>query len=156
MRRNGFTLIEIVITVAIVSLLASAVLPMVELSVRRNNEEQLRDALRHVRTALDAYKVAADQGRIEMEVGASGYPPTLNLLVAGVVDVSDPDLPMIYFLRRMPRDPFHPDVSVEAAETWGLRSYESSMDDPQPGDDVFDLYSLSRREGLNGIAYREW
>jgi general secretion pathway protein G len=156
MRRNGFTLIEIVITVAIVSLLASAVLPMVELSVRRNREEQLRDALRHVRTALDAYKVAADQGRIEMEVGASGYPPTLNLLVAGVVDVSDPDLPMIYFLRRMPRDPFHPDVSVEAAETWGLRSYESSMDDPQPGDDVFDLYSLSRREGLNGIAYREW
>jgi len=156
MRRNGFTLIEVVITVAIVSLLASAIFPLAELAVKRNKEEQLRDALRQVRLALDDYKLAADQGRIEMEVGASGYPPTLDALVDGVADVSDPNLKMMYFLRRIPRDPFYPDPTAAPSETWGLRSYESSADDPQAGDDVFDVYSLSRREGLNGIAYQEW
>ena len=156
MRRNGFTLIEVVITVAIVSLLATAIFPLAELAVQRNREEQLRDALRQVRTAIDAYKEAADQGQVELEVGASGFPPTLDVLVDGVVDVSDPNLSLMYFLRRIPRDPLYPDQSVAPAATWGLRSYESSADDPQPGEDVFDIYSLSRREGLNGIAYREW
>jgi general secretion pathway protein G len=156
MRRNGFTLIEVVITVAIVSLLATAVFPLAELAVQRRKEEQLRDALRQVRSAIDRYKEAADEGRVELELGASGYPPTLDILVEGVKDVSDPELKLMYFLRRVPRDPFYPDPSTRPAETWGLRSYESSAIDPQPGEDVFDIYSLSAREGLNGIAYREW
>ena len=156
MRSRGFTLIEVVITVAIVGLLATAVFPLAELTVQRNKEEQLRDGLRKIRTAIDAYKEAAEEGRIEMEVGESGYPPTLSVLVDGVTDVSDPNLPTIYFLRRIPRDPFHPDTSAEPADTWGLRSYESSADDPQPGDDVYDIYSFSNRDGLNGVPYREW
>lgn len=156
MQRNGFTLIEVVITVAIVSLLASAIFPLAELAVQRNREEQLRDSLRVLRTAIDEYHFAAEQGRIELELGASGYPPSLESLVDGVPDVSNIDLQMMYFLRRIPRDPLYPDTSVEPQETWGLRSYESSADDPQPGDDVFDIYSLSRREGLNGIAYSDW
>lgn len=156
MRRNGFTLIEIVITVAIVGLLATALFPLAELAVRRGKEEQLRDALRQVRTAIDAYKLAADQGRVELELGASGYPLTLESLVDGIPDIRDPDMKPMYFLRRIPRDPFYPDTSGDPASTWGLRSYESSAADPQPGDDVFDIYSFSRREGLNGISYREW
>jgi general secretion pathway protein G len=156
MRSRGFTLIEVVITVAIVGLLATAIFPLAELAVQRNREEQLRVALWDIRSAIDEYKAAADQGKIEMEVGQSGYPPTLNALVDGTQNISDPNLSMLYFLRRMPRDPFYPDPSTPAAETWGLRSYQSSPDDPQPGEDVFDVYSLSTRAGLNGIAYREW
>jgi general secretion pathway protein G len=156
MRRNGFTLIEVVITVAIVSLLATAIFPLAELAVQRNREEQLRDSLRVLRTAIDEYKFAAEQGRIELELGASGYPTSLESLVDGVPDASNVDQRLMYFLRRIPRDPLYPDKSVDPQETWGLRSYESSRDDPQPGDDVFDIYSLSRREGLNGIAYSNW
>jgi len=155
-RRNGFTLIEIVITVAIVGLLATALFPLAELAVRRGKEEQLRDALREIRTAIDAYKFAADQGHVEMELGASGYPPTLETLVDGVPDIRDPDLKLMYFLRRVPRDPFYADQAAPAVTSWGLRSYESSAEDPQPGEDVFDVYSFSRREGLNGIPYRDW
>jgi general secretion pathway protein G len=156
MRTRGFTLIEIVITVAIVSLLATAIFPLAELAVQRGKEERLRDSLRDIRTAIDTYKLAADQGRIEMELGESGYPPSLDSLVDGVTDISDPNLTMIYFLRRIPRDPFYPDPSVASAAAWGFRSYESSAEEPEPGDDVFDVYSLSGREGLNGITYNEW
>jgi general secretion pathway protein G len=156
MRTRGFTLIEVVITVAIVGLLATAIFPMAELAVQRNREEQLRVALRDIRSAIDAYKIAADQGKVELEVGESGYPPTVEVLAEGTPDVRDPNLRMMYFLRRIPRDPFYPDSTTPAAATWGLRSYESPPDDPQPGDDVFDVYSLSPRTGLNGIPYREW
>jgi general secretion pathway protein G len=156
MRSRGFTLIEVVITLAIVGLMATAVFPLAELSVQRNKEAQLADNLRKIRTALDAYKQAADNGQIEMEVGQSGYPPDLATLVSGVTDVSDPNLPTIYFLRRLPRDPFYPDPTADPADTWGLRSYESPPDDPQAGDDVFDVFSQSERIGLNGVPYRDW
>jgi general secretion pathway protein G len=157
MRSRGFTLIELVITVAIISLLATAVIPSAQLMYQRQRESQLRDALRTVRTAIDAYKKASDSGRIKKEADKSGYPPDLQTLVDGVEDASSPKEGVkIYFLRRVPRDPFWPDATSPPAETWGLRSYASSAEDPQQGDDVFDVYSKSSRVGLNGVPYREW
>jgi general secretion pathway protein G len=157
MRLQGFTLIELVVTVAIVALLATAVLPSAQLMYQRQRESELRDALRTIRTALDEYHRASDEGRIKKEADKSGYPPDLQTLVDGVDDASSPKEGLkIYFLRRMPRDPFWPDAAAPAAETWGLRSYASSADDPQPGDDVFDVYSRSTRTGLNGIPYHDW
>ncbi len=153
---QGFTLIEMVITVAIVGLLATSVFPLAELGVRRAKEQDLRLALRNIRDGLDDYKEAADAGRIEMKLGDSGYPPTLDDLVTGVVDVKSPEGDKIYFLRNLPRDPFHPDKSAPAATTWALRSYASGPQDPQPGEDVFDIHSTSLREGLNGVPYRHW
>jgi general secretion pathway protein G len=154
--QRGFTLIEIVITVAIVGLIASAVLPLAELGVKRGKEQELRTALREIRTAIDAYKAAADKGNIEIDVDQSGYPPTLDMLVDGVKDARSPDERMIYFMRRVPRDPFYPDPSAAAPDTWGLRSYASDPDRPEPGDDVYDVYSLASGTGLNGVPYRDW
>ena len=156
MRSRGFTLIELVITLAIVGLLATAAMPLAQLVSKREKEAELRTALRDIRGALDAYKAAAQAGHIKLELGASGYPPDLKSLYAGVEDASNPKHVNIYFLRRIPRDPFFPDTTAAAEETWGLRSYQSPPTDPQPGDDVYDVYSLSNVKGLNGVAYRDW
>jgi len=88
---RGFTLIELVVTVALVGLLAAMVVPTVELTVKRTKEAELRLALRDVRRAIDAYKQAADEGRVAVKVGESGYPPTLSTLVQGVVDERSAD-----------------------------------------------------------------
>ena len=123
----------------------------------RDKEHQLRLALREISSALDAYRQAVDEGRITQSLGKSGYPPSLRLLVEGVPDAGSPDSKRrIYFLRRIPRDPFFLDVEKTDEETWGRRSYASSDDNPEEGDDVFDVYSLSPGTGLNGIAYRRW
>jgi general secretion pathway protein G len=153
---GGFTLIELVVTVAIVSILAMAVVPLAELTAQRSREHDLRESLWQIRAALDDYKRAADEGRIERRVDSSGYPKTLQLLVDGVVDVKDPGGNRIYFLRRLPRDPFFADPSVPAELTWGKRSYASPADAPQEGADVYDVYSRAEGVGLNGLAYREW
>lgn len=154
---RGFTLIELVITVAIVSLLASMALPMAELVVQRSKEHEMRLALRQIRGALDAYRQAVDEGRVTHSVGQSGYPPGLKVLVEGVPDASSPDRKSrIYFLRRIPRDPTFNDPAKPDDETWGIRSYASSFDAPEEGEDVFDVYSLSPGVGLNGISYRNW
>lgn len=155
-RGNGFTLIELVMTVAIVAILALALLPLTQLAVQRAKETELRAALRDIRTAIDEYKMAADRKRIATAVDESGYPPSLGVLAEGVRDMTSPDERMIYFIRRIPRDPFFEDDSVPAAQTWGLRSYRSPPDDPAEGEDVFDVYSLSEGIGLNGVPYREW
>jgi general secretion pathway protein G len=155
-RMRGFTLIELVITLAIVGLLASAAMPLAQLVAKREKEAELRAALRDIRTALDTYRQEAQTGHIKQELGASGYPPDLKSLYAGVEDAGREDKVNIYFLRRIPRDPFFPDAAVAAEETWGLRSYQSPPDDPQPGDDVFDVYSLSTDKGLNGVRYHDW
>ncbi len=155
--RKGFTLIEMMVTVAIIGILASIAVPFAELSVRRAKEQELRVALRQIRTALDEYKKAGDEGRIARAADTSGYPPTLEVLEQGVDNAQDPDSKSkIYFLRRVPRDPFHTEASVSAAATWGKRSYESPPDDPKPGKDVFDVYSLSEEVGINGVPYRQW
>ncbi len=157
MRVRGFTIIELVITVAIVSLLATAVLPSAQLVYQRERESELRAALRTIRAAIDAYKQASDLGRIKKVIDKSGYPPDLHALVDGVDDArSAKEGVKIYFLRRLPRDPFWPDAATPAADTWGLRSYASAPDDPQPGDDVYDVHSRSPRTGLDGVPYREW
>jgi general secretion pathway protein G len=155
-KHRGFTIIEMLVTVVIVSILASVAFPMAELAVQRNKEQELRRALRDIREALDAYKQAGDEGKFLRKAGESGYPRTLEILADGAVDVKSPTGAKIYFLRRIPRDPFSQDVDVPAAKTWGKRSYASSADDPKEGEDVYDIYSTSPRVGLNGILYREW
>ena len=156
-RRYGFTLIELVVTVAIVALLASAVVPLAEVSMQRSKEQELRLALRQIRTALDAYKEAVDEGRIERDLLQSGYPPNLKVLIEGVPDAASPEgKSRIYFLRRIPRDPLFSDPNQPDEETWGKRSYESSGEAPEAGDDVFDVYSMASGTGLNGIPYRRW
>ena len=157
MRTRGFTIIELVITVGIISLLATAAVPSAQLLYQRQREGELRASLRTIRAAIDAYKSAADTGRIKKALDKTGYPPDLQSLVDGVDDASRPkDGVKIYFLRRLPRDPFWPDATTPAPETWGLRCYASSPDDPQPGDDVYDVHSRSSRTGLNGVPYRDW
>ncbi len=153
---RGFTLIELVITVAIVAVLASAVMPLNELVHQRAKEQDLRRALREVRAAIDAYKQASDEGRILKRVGESGFPKKLEELVEGVEDQKSPKKEKIYFLRRMPRDPLSVDSEKPAADTWGKRAYASPPDDPRDGEDVFDIFTLATGKGINGRPYKEW
>ncbi|MDE2401308.1 MAG: type II secretion system protein [Burkholderiales bacterium] len=154
---RGFTLIEMVVVVLIVGILASAAMPLAALNKRRAQEAELRQSLRTIRTALDNYKHAWDQGRIEKKTDDSGYPPTLDVLVNGVIDVSvaTPRPTRLYFLRSLPRDPFA-DPMLPAFETWGLRSYASPPDAPAAGRDVFDVHSMAEGVGLDGTPYRQW
>jgi general secretion pathway protein G len=154
-RLRGFTLIEMLVTVAIVAVLAMAALPLSELAVKRTKEQELRRALRDIREAIDAYKQAADDGRITRAADASGYPRRLEDLVEGVDDRRSLNKQRIYFLRRLPRDPFA-EATLPAAETWGKRSYASPPDEPAEGDDVFDVYTRAGGTGLDGRPYREW
>lgn len=155
-RAPGFTLIELVVTVAIIGVLAAGAVPLVELGAQRTKESELRSSLRQIRDAIDAYKAAADEGRIARPEGSSGYPPTLDLLAGGVRDARDPEGRLIFFLRRLPRDPFNAVPDLPPSASWGKRSYASPPDSPMEGDDVFDIHSLSSRVGLNGVPYRAW
>lgn len=155
-RQRGFTLIEMVVVVMMVGILASAAMPLAALHKRRTQEAELHLALRTVRTAIDGYKRAWDQGRIEKKADETGYPPNLEVLVQGVPDATAPNGERIYFLRRLPRDPFSDDPSLPAAATWGLRSYASPPDAPAPGKDVFDVYPLRDGTAMDGTSYRDW
>lgn len=153
---RGFTVIELVVTVAIVGILALTALPVVEMTARRQKEIELRAALRDIRNGIDAYKRAYDEGKMEKKVDETGYPRRLEDLAQGVENVQDPQKAKLYFLRRLPRDPFSDTPELPAAATWGKRSYASPPDAPAEGADIFDVYSLSTASGLNGVAYREW
>lgn len=153
---RGFTLIELIIVVAIMAILASSAMPLYELNVQREKEQELRAGLRQIREAIDAYKRAVNEGRIARKADESDYPRKLEHLIEGMPDMRDPAKRKIYFLRRLPRDPMSNDPTLADADTWGKRAYESPPDHPQEGDDVFDVYSRSRKTGLNGIAYDKW
>ena len=161
---SGFTLIELLVTLALVGLLALVSLPLYEVTTTRIKEEQLREALRAIRTGLDAYKTAVDTGMLTREAGESGYPPSLDVLTQPLDVANKPgssfgesDAPQrLVIMRQLPRDPFFPDPAVPAAQTWRTRSYGSRSDDPQPGDDVYDVASMSTRIGLDGTPYAAW
>jgi general secretion pathway protein G len=155
--RSGLSLVELLVVVAIISLLASIGLPLQELVRKRNAEDELRRSLRDIRTAIDGYKRLVDQGNIARSADASGYPPSLEVLVNGVQDAQAARGQMIYLMRRLPRDPMAlmPSTMPPAA-TWGLRSYASPPDLPEAGSDVFDVHSLSEGVGLNGVPYSTW
>jgi general secretion pathway protein G len=156
-RSRGLSLMELVVTLALMGVLASLAAPLAEMAVQRSKERQLRAGLQSLRHAIDAYKHAADAGLITGKVGSSGYPPTLDALtgitpIKGDAKAGDSST---VFLRTVPRDPFaSPDLPPAA--TWGLRAYASPPDQPAPGDDVFDVYSRADGKGMNGQPYREW
>ena len=154
--RRGFTLIEMMVTLAIISVLAMLVVPVAQISVQRSKEQELRLALREIRNAIDAYKRASDEGRLPRDANSNGYPASLQILVDGVGDDKHPKRQKIRFLRRLPRDPKHPDSTAHPAQTWGLRSYASDAGDPREGTDVYDVYSRAPQMGLNSIPYKVW
>ncbi|KWD72077.1 type II secretion system protein [Burkholderia ubonensis] len=155
-RESGFTLIEMIVTVALVAIIASVATPFFKIQQQREKERELKAALREIRSAIDAYKLAGDEGRIARAADSTGYPKSLDQLVTGVVDQRDPKRRKIHFLRRIPYDPMNPSSPTSAADSWGKRSYASDADDPQEGVDVYDVFSLSDRTGINGIPYRKW
>lgn len=156
MSTRGFTLIELLVTLAILALLGTLVVPVAQVTAQRRDEVELRRALREIRAGIDAYKKASDEGRVAKAAGATGYPPRLEMLVEGVRDQKSPKQAQIYFMRRLPRDPFHADPAASNAETWGKRSYASEAHEPKEGDDVYDVYSMSGKTALNGTPYNKW
>jgi general secretion pathway protein G len=164
LRQVGFTLIEMLAVLVIVSVLALAAHPLQELVHRRVQEQALREGLRQLRGALDEHKRAVQAKRIAPGPAGSVWPASLSQLVQGVPVLAAPsgdqteaqtNGPHIYFLRRLPREPFA-DPSLGAAESWGQRASTSPPDAPRAGADVFDVYSRSDRQALDGSRYRDW
>lgn len=149
-RQRGFTLIELMVSVFIISILVGLALPLAKNSIKREREFELHAALREIRTAIDKYKDASDRGFIMMKVDTNGYPEKLEVLVDGVPMVGTVDK-KIKFLRRIPRDP------MTNSTEWGLRS---DQDDPKMnqwgGQDVFDVYTKSEGTALDGTKYKDW
>ncbi|WP_088178078.1 type II secretion system protein [Methylovorus sp. MM2] len=153
---RGFTLIELLVTLSLLALILTSAAPVMQLTVKRDKEQELKRSLWQIRDAIDAYKRAVDEGFIKKTPGQSGYPASLRTLVEGVENKRDPNKQKIYFLRSIPRDPFSTDLDISAEQTWRKRSYASSFDEPKEGDDIYDVYSSSQDIGLNERPYREW
>ncbi len=156
--RRGFTLTELLVTAAILSVLAGVAIPIVKTTVQRDKELELRRSLRIVREAIDSYKRMADENRIESDEDADGYPPTLDILVEGVKVTEETEgedkkggEKIIKFLRRIPVDP------MTGTKDWGLRSNQDKPDSISwGGENVFDIYTKSRRTALDGSKYADW
>jgi general secretion pathway protein G len=151
---SGYTFVELIVVTTILMILASAVLPLAQVTSQRQKEAELRRTLREMRTAIDRFKNAVDTGQIpttELEPGSEGYPPDLETLVEGVSAAGDASGRKLRFLRRIPIDPMTNDTE------WGLRSYQ---DDPTStswgGQNVFDVYTKAGGTGLDGTDYSDW
>ncbi len=144
---RGFTLIELIVAIAVMAILAGAAIPLARVSIKREKERQLRHALWEMRDAIDRYKEAADRGAFQIKLGSEGYPPDLDTLVNGV-DVGGKK---IRFLRRIPRDP------MTNSTDWGLRSMQDDPDSQSwGGQNVFDVYTKSPDTALDGTKYADW
>ena len=148
----GYTLVELLIVMAVLGILAGLALPLVEIQVQRDKERELKRALWEIRDAIDDYRRAQERSAVAGQTAAL-YPPDLHALVATPDAAATSGRPR--FLRRIPRDPFA-DPALPAEKTWGLRSYLSEASSPKEGADVYDVYSKSERLGLNGVPLREW
>ncbi|MFN8057546.1 MAG: type II secretion system protein [Vicinamibacterales bacterium] len=150
----GFSFVEVLVVTAILFVLASAVMPLVRITVQRQREVELHRALRELRSAIDKYKDAVDQGLIgalDVKAGSEGYPPDLQTLVDGVTAANDATGRKLKFLRRVPLDP------MTSSEEWGLRSYQDKTDATSwGGQNVYDVYSRSAALALDGTKYRDW
>jgi general secretion pathway protein G len=149
-RERGLTLVEVLITIAVLMILAGAVMPLAKVTLKRQKELELRRDLRTVRQAIDLYKQYSDQGMVEkLGVDSEGYPPDLDTLVKGVGQVGTTK--KIKFLRRIPIDPFtHKDE-------WGLRSYQDDFDSKSWGrQNVYDIYTQYDGTALDGTKYQDW
>ena len=151
---RGYSFVELLVVSAILLVLASAVLPLSQVTMQRQREAELRRSLREMRTAIDRYKDAVDLGMIggtDVRAGSGGYPPDLETLVEGVEVTNDATGRKLKFLRRIPFDP------ITKSQEWGLRAYQ---DDPGStswsGDNVYDVYTRSRASALDGTNYNEW
>ena len=147
---NGVTLIELIAAMAIISILATGILPLSVITYKRTKEIELRQNLRIIRKAIDEYKRLVDEEKIEKDAMDSGYPKDLDVLVQGV-NLKGPVPKKVKFLRRIPKDPMTEDGE------WGLRSYADDPDsDIWGGQDVYDVFSTSDKEALDGTYYRDW
>lgn len=151
---DGFSFVELLASLAIMAVLAMMTLPLLQIEQQRQKERVLAAALIEIREALDNYRRAAEAGRVPRN--RAGYPSTLGELANGIGDQSTPDRKMLYFLRRIPRDPFCPDPEASTEDCWMVRSSDSPPDDPHSGADVFDVVSRSEKTGLNGVPYAQW
>lgn len=157
-RQKGLTLVELLVTLALVGIAAAVVLPFGAMMETRAKEAELRVALRTIRKALDDYKAAADAGLIDKPTGSSGYPPNLDVLATGVPRSAATglgSLPFV-FLRQVPRNPFYPDRAAPAADSWNLRAYGAAAGDFRTGRDVFDISPRTDRAALDGTQLSDW
>jgi|SRR5580698_4245795 general secretion pathway protein G len=144
---RGLTLIELIVTVSILAILATAAVPVARFRVKREKERELRYALWQMRDAIDHYKDAADRGAFQVKLDSQNYPPDLDTLVKGV----DVQGKKVKFLRRIPVDP------MTGTTEWGMRSMQDDPDsDSFGGQSVFDVYSKSPDTALDGTKYKDW